>query len=199
MRRHGVAALCLFAASCAATTGLVSTWRDPSYSGREVKRALVIGLTPKPENQQVFEQAMADRLEKIHVQAFKAFEVLPRGQMADQQSIAAAVQKHGIEVVLVTKVVAIRKEVEYVASAYAPPPSYYGMYPYYSAGYSAVYSPGYVTQTDSVYLETNAYDVQSQKLVWSGVTKTFDYSSVADISSSAAKKIVSSLLDQGVL
>jgi hypothetical protein len=192
--------LCLCAVACSgASTQMVKTWRDPAYTGREVKKVLVIGLTPKAENQQKFEYAVAERLQKLKIQPFTGFDVLPKGQMADRETITGAVQKLGIEIVVVTKLVSVQNEAEYVPGTYSPGPAYYGMYPYYSAGYTAVYSPGYVKETQAVYLETNAYDAQAQKLVWSGITRTFDYSSVDTVSASAAKKIVDALLDQGVL
>jgi len=60
-------------------------------------------------------------------------------------------------------------------TTYAPAyPSYYygGWSGYYGASYSTVVSPGYEYDTQYVSLETNIYDVASNKLIWSGVTET---------------------------
>ncbi len=191
---------CLLAVACGASTGLVRTWREPTYTGRgEGKKVLVVALTPKAHNQQTFETAMAERLLKMQLEPYRAYDVLPRGKMADQETVAGTIQKLGIDFVVVSKLVAIRTEAEYVpAASYAPAPAYRAMYPYYATGYAMVYSPGYVTQTNAVYLETNAYDVRAEKLVWSGLSRTFDYSSVDSISTSAAKTICDALLDQGI-
>ncbi len=201
MNRRALVSLCLCAAACGASTNLVRTWRDPGYTRREVKRVLVIALTPNLQNQRTFEDAMAARLASVQVEPFKAIDVLPQGRMADQDTITEAVRKNAIDLVLVTKLVALRTEAEYVPGsvAYAPSPGYYGMYPYYAAGYTAVYSPGYVTSTQAVYLETNAYDTAAGKLVWSGLTRTFDFSSADAVSTSAAKQIAVGLIDQGIL
>ncbi len=187
-------------AACSSTSSqLVKTWRDPTYTGRNVKKVLVIGLSPTAKNQQAFEYAVADRLQKVGVQPFPGYDVLPRGKMADEETIKAVVAKEGIEIVIVTKVVTMRSETEYVPGTYTPSPYYHGMSPYYAAGYSAVYSPGYVNEAQAVYLETNAYDVEARKLVWSGLTRTFDYSSVDQVVVSVAPTIVRALQDQGVL
>ncbi len=203
MRRSWIVSLGMFAlvatACSSASSQLVKTWRDPTYTGRIVKKVLVIGLSPTAKNQQVFEYAVADRLQKAGVQPFPGYDVLPRGKMADEETIKAVVEKEGIDVVVVTKLVTVRSEKEYVPGSYTPAPYYHGMYPYYAAGYSAVYSPGYVNEAQAVYLETNAYDVQARKLVWSGLTRTFDYSSVDQAASSVAPTIVRALQDQGVL
>ncbi len=202
MRRWilSLGAFALVATACSSTSSqLVKTWREPTYVGRTIKKVLVIGLSPTAKNQQAFEYAVADRFQKVGVQPFPAYDVLPRGKMVEEETIKAFVQKEAIDIVLVTKVVTIRSEKEYVPGSYAPAPYYHGMYPYYAAGYSAVYSPGYVNEAQAVYLETNAYDVEAKKLVWSGLTRTFDYSSVDQVVVSVAPTIVRALQDQGVL
>ena len=191
--------ICALAAACGATTNLVKTWRDPTYTGRNVKRVLVIALTPNQHNRQVFEYAMASRLQAMKYQPFTGYDLLPRDQMADRAAIADAVKRNGIEIVLVSKLVSVQTETEYVPPAGAPPPGAYGFYPYYSAGYATVYSPGYVQEKQVVYLETNAYDAQKEQLIWSGISKTFDYSSIENISESVADKITRTLVDQGVI
>jgi hypothetical protein len=42
--------------------------------------------------------------------------------------------------------------------------SYYGYYDYY---YPIVYTPGYYSVDRTFYLETNAYDLASDKMLWS--------------------------------
>jgi hypothetical protein len=200
MKRLATVCLGLVALACSTTsTQLVKTWREPSYVRGEVKRVLVVGLSPTAKNQQAFEYAVAERLQQIGIQPFPAYDYLPRGKMADEETIAALVKRETIDLVLVTRLVTIRSEKEYVPGSYAPAPYYYGMYPYYSYGYATVYSPGYVTEAQAAYLETNAYEPQSKKLVWSGLTRTFDYSSVDSAVVSVAPTIVTALRDQGIL
>ena len=202
MRRYGIVlALCAVGAACtAATTNLVRTWRDPTYTGREIKRVLVIALTPNQNNRKVFEYALAGRLQAMKYEPLASYDVLPRERMADDETITATVKKNDIQIVLVSRLVSLQSEAEYVPPVgYAPPPGYYSFYPYYSGGYATVYSPGYVTQKQVVYLETNAYDAQLGKLVWSGISRTFDYSSIEDVSGSVADTIARALVDQGVI
>jgi hypothetical protein len=200
MRRLAAVYVGLVALACSsASSQIVKTWRDPTYAGQEVKRVLVIGLSPNPKNQQAFEYAVADRLQQLGIQPFPAYDHLPRGKMADEETISALVAKERIDVVLVTKLVTVRSEKEYVPGTYAPAPYYHGMYPYYASGYAAVYSPGYVNEAQAAYLETNAYDTRTKKLVWSGLTRTFDYSSVDSAVVSVAPTIVTALRDQGIV
>jgi hypothetical protein len=61
----------------------------------------------------------------------------------------------------------------YPGTTYAAPSAYYGgWYGYYSSGYGYMYDPGYVT-TDKIYrIETNLYDVNESKLLWTGLTES---------------------------
>jgi hypothetical protein len=202
MKRNGIIAALgvVVAAACGPSTNLVRTWREPSYAGRDVKRVLVIGLTPNQHNRKVFEYAVAAKLQDMKYEPVTGIDVLPKDRMADHDAIVAAVKERGVDIVLVSRLVSIQTETEYVPpAAYAPPTASHAMYPYYSGGYATVYSPGYVTERQVVYLETNAYDAQKEQLVWSGVSKTFDYSSIEGVSESVAKKIVQALRDQGVI
>jgi hypothetical protein len=202
MKRNGIAvALCVVvAAACGAQTNLVRTWREPAYAGRDVKRVLVIGLTPNQKNRKVFEYALAAQLQGLKYQPLAGIDVLPKDRMADREAIAALVKERGIDIVLVSRLVSLQTETEYVPPAvYAPATASHAMYPYYAGGYATVYQPGYVTERQVVYLETNAYDAPQEQLVWSGLSKTFDYSDIEGVSDSVAKTIVKALQDQGVI
>ena len=186
--------------ACSTTSSqLVKTWRDPTFVGRQMHKVLVIGLSPTAKNQQTFEYALSDQFKKVGLQPLPGYDVLPRDKMADEATILGIVKKEAIDLVVVTKLVTVRSEKEYVPGSYTPGPAYYGMYGYYSASYSAVYSPGYMNEAQAAYLETNAYDVETKKLVWSGLTRTFDYSSVDQAAQSVAPTIVRALQDQGIL
>lgn len=199
MKRWTTLILGIALACSSATSQLVKSWREPTYTGREVKRVLVIALAPVAKNQQVFEYEVAGQLVKAGLKPYPGSDVLPKGKMADEAAIMDVVKKEAIDVVLVTKLVTVRSEKEYVPGAYQPVPAYHGVYSYYSAGYSTVYAPGYVNEAKAAYLETNAYDVASNRLVWSGLTRTFDYSSVDNAVRTVAPTIVRALQEQGIL
>jgi len=58
-------------------------------------------------------------------------------------------------------------------STYAAPSAYYGgWYGYYSMGYSYQSSPGYVEQNQVYRVETNLYNMTTDKLTWSGLTES---------------------------
>lgn len=194
-------ALCAVAVAACATTQMTNVWRSPNYQGAPNLRILVLGVGPNPANVKIWEDAMAKKLKSLDRQPVTGYSVLPPGQMVDKAEIMALVKQNNIDLVLVTRFVSQKTQVDYVPPTvtYVPPPAYYGFYPYYSYGYGVAYSPGYVTETSVVFLETNAYSAADESLVWSGVSKTFDYSSVGDVASSVASAVAQSLVQTGII
>jgi len=47
-------------------------------------------------------------------------------------------------------------------------------YDYYRAGYRYLHGPGHFSSSTTVLLATNLYDVKTEKLIWSGESKTFN-------------------------
>jgi hypothetical protein len=116
------------------------------------------------------------------------------------------VKERAVDLVLLTRLVAVRQEGSYVPPAsglgvgvYAPPAAYSGFYPYYSYSHSVVSSPGYVDERTVLQLETRVYDTRSEKLVWSAISKTFDYSSASDVAESVASALIDALVQAHIL
>jgi hypothetical protein len=56
-----------------------------------------------------------------------------------------------------------------------------------------------VTQYDLATVETNVFEVKTDRLVWSGVTETFNPTSVAAETPGFADVIIKALTDRGLL
>ncbi|HZM17516.1 MAG TPA: hypothetical protein VFE28_16090 [Candidatus Krumholzibacteria bacterium] len=172
--------LALFLVSCATST-MLSSWIDPESPGKKMDHVLVIGVAKNEVVRRKYEDDFVKELASRHIKAMPSYQILPDPAAISQETVAPHIQAQGITHVLVTRIVD-RKTV----TTYVPPttttygmgypsyyPSYYGSwYGYYNAGYSTVSSPGYTYDTEYVHLETNVYDIPSQKLIWTGLTET---------------------------
>ena len=77
---------------------------------------------------------------------------------------------------------------------------YYGsFYGYNSYMYGNVYQPGYYSSTEMIYLETNLWDVESGKLVWSGQSKSTSQGTVDKTANAYARAVVTELIKKGIL
>ena len=174
--RLGLAALSLAAlASCAGTTQLTSSWADPASANRGFKKIVVVGATPKNATRRMYEDQFAADLQARGVTGVQSYTFAAEGQI-DKDAAAAKLKEMGVDGVIVTRLVDKETVQTYYPPTYssvaAPAPYYGGWYGYYSMGYSYMSSPGYVAEDHVFRIETNLYDLQNDKLVWSGLTES---------------------------
>lgn len=195
------ALLCVVAVSCGTSSSLVQRWSDPSFEGQPGQKMIIIALAKSERNQKTWEGAFANVLRQVKVQPIAGSTVLPSQQSADESTLKQAVKETGADLAAVTRLVSVDKETTYVPGSayYTPAPSYYGFYGYYSSSYAMVSTPGYY-QEDKVYsVETNVYDVRTEKLVWSGVTETVNPETGQDAAMSIASTIVDDMIASKVI
>jgi hypothetical protein len=80
----------------------------------------------------------------------------------DKDFIAAKARESGADTVLVARPISRKIERSYVPGSYHRWGSYYGY----------AYSPGYIVDDEYVYIETNLYDVATEKLIWTSQSET---------------------------
>jgi hypothetical protein len=168
------ALLAMVAVSCAAPTRLAESWIDPAYTPKPVAKVMVVGLGESQRRVTVFEDAMGRQFEARKVQVIKGQPLTKTA--GDVEAFKAMVKESGAELVSISRLVDIADEQIYHpgGTAYVPMTGYYGMGPYYRSAYVTVSDPGYVTTSKVYKVETNVYDVATEKLVWSGLSETTD-------------------------
>jgi hypothetical protein len=174
--RLTVAALSLVAlASCAGTTQLTSSWADPAAANRGFHKIAVVGATPKAAIRRMFEDDFVANLQTRGISGVQSYTFAGEGQI-EKEAALAKLKEMGVDGVIVTRLIDKETVQTYYPPTYssvaAPAPYYGGWYGYYSMGYSYQSSPGYVAEDHVFRIETNLYDVQNDKLVWSGLTET---------------------------
>jgi hypothetical protein len=172
--RYAVAVLALAAlGACSAPTQLTSDWSDPNQSGHVYKKIVVVGITPKAAGRRMYEDAFCAELQARGIEATPSYTFGGTGQI-DKDAAIAKLKELGADGVLVTRLIDKETVQNYYPPTYASVPSAYygGWYGYYSTGYSYMYSPGYTEENKIYRLETNLYNVDNDKLAWSGLTET---------------------------
>lgn len=190
------------AASCTPATQLKEVWKEPSYAPKQSRKVLVIGLAENERNRNIFEEAMEKQLAAHHVECKLGSKTLPPDpKSVDQDALKQQVKATGADLVLVTRVIGVDKETQYVPGStyYAPAPGYYGFYGYYYSSYATVSDPGYLREYQIVKVETNVYDVATEKLVWSGVSHTEDPSSVTQTIDEVSATFVEALVADKII
>ena len=62
-----------------------------------------------------------------------------------------------------------------------------------------MYQPGYYVNSQTVYLETNLFEVDSGDLIWSAQSDTQDKTEVDELANSYAKGLVSHVLKRKII
>jgi hypothetical protein len=197
----------LLVTACGSTySSMTHSWVDPTHGKTPIKKVLVIGLAQNPSMRRLFETQMLGIFQKSGVEAVPSFDLLPNlGTEGDEAAVRdlvrAAVIKSGADAVTVTRLVSAETSERWVeGSSYVVPEPYYGgFYHYYYNSYSVVNTPGYLVEDKTYVVETNLYDVTTEKLVWTGISETLNPESSAKGLDSLGRVIVSTLRKEGLI
>jgi hypothetical protein len=194
--------LLLTTAGCA-TTQLKSVWKDEAFQD-QLAQVLVIGCAEQPTIRRTFEDEFCKQLRAQGVEAVASYTVLPSTeQFQDEEAVKAKVQKLGVDAVLVTRLID-RKTVE----LYYPPemeyrvPSGYhrgGWHGYYMDSYERVSRPGRTVEQQLLTAETNIYEADTEKLIWSALSETLVEGASDTVIRSFVKVIVQNLVAKGLI
>jgi len=158
--------------SCAATRE-VKVWKDDSYQGK-IKKILVIGTSQVPLMRGFFENEFVDQLRARGVEGVPSNTIVPSEKMRDKEAVLSAIKGMGIETVLVTRLL----EQGYIDQVYGGgvelvPTDYYGGWDLiWNQSFAAVPFPTYQYTGRVMVFQTNVYDLERKKLIFSAITKT---------------------------
>jgi hypothetical protein len=161
-------ALTIFFLTGCSQTKVTSVWVDPEYQGDGIDNIFVVGVSKDGGLRRIFEDEFVSLFKQRGVKATSSYRVVPDADLRDEKKLDEGVKNSGSDTILMTRVIDIRKDTQYVSPdyVYAPPAHYYGgWHGYYNRAYMV--SPGYTVEYETAVLETNLYDLKSDKLIWS--------------------------------
>ena len=173
------------AAGGCASTEMKSTWTDPGSKGAMLSKVAVICLHKDPGLRRMCEDTSASRLTGAN--AVPGYRVVADAELRDRQAVKTKLKEQGFQAVLVMRVTNVSEQVTAVDGPYGT------FDPYYDWAGAAVYDPSYLQTDTVVHMVSNLYSLQDEKLIWSGVSETFDPASaqsfMKDVSKAVAKSI----------
>jgi hypothetical protein len=167
--------LALIMSGCGPTQKVIGFWADPDATSMgPYNKIFVIVISPDQDKNYFLETEMGNTLISRGYKVVRFNDIFPPNftftKDFKREQLAEAIKETGCDAVL-TLALLDSKTVEsyHPGSVYYPTNyGYYGSYyNYYSHYYPVVYSPGYYSVDKTFYLETNAYDLASDKLLWS--------------------------------
>lgn len=191
-----------FVMGCASATRITDTWHNPDFPSPEYKRIFVAALISDITARQTIEDEMAIRLERQGIQAVKSTEALPpdftENLLNDKEAILSKVREENSDAILTVSVIDEETDTRYVADNVTYNPTlrfgFYGdFWGYYSHYSPMLYDPGYYVKDKVYFLETNLYDVGSEKLVWSAQSRSYNPADVEMFSAEVAETTIEEL------
>ncbi len=188
----------LFIHACSTTANLKNVWFDKQYTGAPLKNVMIIAVTKNTLNRRIFEDALVSQFGQNGIKASASYRVFPGVDKLSKQLISEKAKTLNLDSIIVTTITAIENEELYyppVTSYATPLPYYYNIWTYYPQVYQKHHTHGYKINYENVKLESNLYQPDSGKLLWSTQTKIFDLKSrnIKTLSESLAWEFIQSM------
>ncbi len=193
--------------SCGTTSTVITgSWEKPDIEKR-YDNLFVEAFTPQEEVEGALEFQMIEKLQEKGIKASRNEQQLPPGPVEndqDKEEVMDNIQENGADGILTISIIDKESESRYVPgpSPYAP----YSRYPYYGSfwgyydyWYPYFHDPGYYTTENVYYIETNLFDAETEDLIWSAQSKTYEQANLKTFSKDYAKEVVEELVKDGVI
>ena len=190
-----IAAVSLFL-SCA-TTRVTDVWKDDAYQGKAHK-IVVIMAAKTPDMRKMFEDRFVAELDKRGNDAIQSYKIIPTEQLPDKELAKTRIADIGADTVIFSRLVDSKTvEAGMTGQVYRVPGPYYGWGTYYDTVFGTGYS--YTGDVQVSYVETNVYDVKSEKLIWSAHSKTERTEGEQQLINAFIRVIIRKLTSAGII
>ncbi len=183
--------------ACGTNTKLLKAWTDETYAGGPLRNVLIIGVSNDPGKRRNLEDAFTRALQQNKVGALSSLEIMPADVKITRETVESAISGRNIDAVLVTHLVRAEEKTFYSG----PHPTEYrskrafqqNLWQHYDSVYDYTHDPSRYKERRSVVLESNIYDAETAKLVWSIQSETLDPKSATEVIQSLGLLIIESL------
>jgi hypothetical protein len=189
----------LSAAACGSSTQFYSKWaggaQPVALTGMRVATVFI------SENESVRrqgEEVMAREVSRIGGQGVASFNFLPENPR-DRERAKVELEKAGVDAVLSMRVVSSEFVTSYTPGYWTGSQHHRSLWGYWGYGWGGVYDPGYLRTDVVVAVETMLYSLKDEKLLWAGMSETFNKDNVKSAVKSIAREAVDEMHDDGVL
>lgn len=190
--------------SCSPTTDLTASWSREDFPKDRYDNVFVTALVQDEQARLMMEEELANTLRQEGVSVETSSSLFPRSFNGEntpaKEDIMSKINEEKHDAILTVNFIDAETDRQYVTTGYAyDPVTHYGwygdFYGYYSTVYPTAYDPGYWTLEKTYFMETNLYDAENEKLVWSAQSKTYDPTNLEAFTESFAGTVVSELED----
>jgi len=183
--------------SCASTS-MVSSKKNPAYSGPTLKRLMVIGVSADTRVRHAFEDAFVAKLRAAGVDAQPSYPVLPEINPVDPAQLRKVVQAAGVDGVVAAKLVKVERDPN-ALQEFSFENRTAEFYEYYAAGSTGSFDPSSGGTSKLITIHFDLYSVAGSQLVWSGDAATYPSTDVKNVTDGLAYAVIRTLKEQKLI
>lgn len=194
-------------AGCASTSTITGSWKAPDANLRSYEKFFIAALTANSPVRQTVEDELASSLSDLGFNTMKSIDVFPpdfqNQELRQSEAVLRRIAETGSDAVVTIALIDQTSEERYVPGSGIYPVTRFGYYghflTYYGNWIGSLYNPGYYTTDKVYYIETNVYDVQSGRLVWSAQSESYNPSGLQDFLKGYKKAMSGLLKKEGLI
>jgi hypothetical protein len=209
-----ICAICGLIAGCGVSTQLTYVYKPAEYNPLVYKKLAVIAIVPKNQARVQIENYVVDQLRARGIKAMTTWsifqfannpEVLKQAGFVGEKKreiVRQKVSENNIDALLTITLFDANREKRYVPGTSSSvgvgvsgPVYGYGYSAYCGYAWDVTSTPGYYEDASTYMLESNLYDISSEKLLWSGQTRTDMKYSLEQEAYDFSKVLVNGIID----
>lgn len=189
----------IFFVSCNSTK-ITSSWRDPDVHVHinQLNKVLVVALLKNETNRHKAEDEMVKYLNGKGIVSYNYLD--ENFNKKDETELRKKIKSDGFDGAITMRLIDVDKEKVYVPGERNLYPDYYNNFnSYYHRNIEFYTTPGYYVVTKTFLVETVVYSIADDKIIWSGITKTFNPEGAEKMSSEITKTIYKKMTAEGFI
>jgi hypothetical protein len=194
-----------WALGCGSSVQMTGQWVDKTaFQPGKYSSMFIAVMSQNIGVKKAFEDNLASEAAAHGIKAVKSSDFFKPNftteNAGNKEAILARVRELGLETIFTVALKDQKTDTRYVpGESYTPAPYYGGYWGYYSYTYQTVYSPGYYTTDKTYYLESNLYDVATEKLLWSFQSETINPGKAEEVAQDYTNMLLDALDKNGLL
>jgi hypothetical protein len=198
IRSLSVLALLVGLAACSGTR-LSDVWRDPQYSREPFRQVAVFVLGADPAVQRLVEDEVVRRL-PMNTRGIGGYGLVPDAERGDVAKAVARLRAGGYDGAMIARLVGVEGPTPWASGSLKQVPvSDRTLSNYYVNASEETERASALSAPTVVRVQMNVYAVESQALVWSASSRTFNPEETRDVAGDVARLAVADLQRAGIL
>ncbi len=180
------------------STKITNSWREPNkqlYTG-EWNKILVVALLKNETNRRKVEDELLNYLNGKGIVSYKYLN--DNFNKIDEDKFRNKIKADGFDGAITMRLIDVDKEKVFIPEQHNLYPNYYQNFCcHYQQGLISYSTPGYYSMNKTFIVETVVYSIKEDKIIWSGITKSFNPDGVVNMTSDISKLIYKKMLSEG--